>query len=243
VPSARTVAASLALAAVPALLSGCDSTQNQSARAKLVADRLLAARTLPRAGHAPPHVRVLRTELVRGRHGAALAVTVRNAGPASVTDVPVLAGLRSRGDLVSWANRRRGDDFFASHVPIVAPGGTTTWVWTSSRVLPSGSAPVARLGRAAGATRVPAGTPPRLVARALRRRGGHVVARVENVSHVPQYGLQLYATERRGGRLEAAGRAQLTHLGTGRSADVPLTLVGRPGRGVLRLDAVPTIFR
>lgn len=233
----------LALAAAPTLLSACDSTQSQNARAKLQADRLLAARQLPRVGRPPARVRVLRTELVRGRRGAALAVTVRNTGRASVADVPVLAGLRSGRSRVVWANRRRSDDFFATHLAIVGPGATTTWIWTTPRGLPSARGSVARLGRPGGDTRTPAGTPPLLAARVVTRRGGRVLARVENRSQVPQYGLQLYATVRRGHRLEAAGRAQLAHLGTGASAEVPLALVGRPGRGALRVDAVPTIFR
>lgn len=236
----------LLLVAASGPLTGCDTTEAQSARAKLQANRLLAARALPSVRRAAPHVRVLRVlrvETVLGRRrGAAFVVTLRNTGRVTATDLPLLVGLGSPSRPLAWPNRRRGQDYFATHVPAIAPGATATWVWTTARRTPLTTRAFARAGRSTGVTRAPAGALPELRVRLTGRTARTVLARVENLSGVPQYTPQIYAVVRRGQRVTAAGRASLVHLGTHRSGDVVIHLAGPGSAGRISLEAVPTIF-
>ncbi len=81
---------------------------------------------------------------------------------------------------------------------------------------------------------------------ALSERGavgkGPLELTVRNPTSVPQYGLQVFAVVRAHGRYLAAGRAEITHLGTGSSQDVHINLLGRASAETPTLETTPTIF-
>lgn len=226
-------------------LGGCVSTQDKNERAKLRATRLLASRELPRVSGRNPDVRVTGVSLVRGRGpSTAIVVDLRSRSSKPLTDVPIVVGVRSRGGARVAFNLRKRLDWFQTHVPAIPAGGTTTWVFEGRRRVKPGDRPFARVGIPASPAISSAGALPRIAAvpGAIRgRRAVHVV--VENTSEVPQYGLQVYAVVRAGGRYVAAGKTSIEHLGTGRrtTARVPLTGRARTHRPVVQ--ATPTIFR
>jgi hypothetical protein len=233
------------------LLSGCDSTQSKNERAKLRATRELASREPLRLGRANPDVRVERVSLVRGARSSAFVVDLRSRAVMPLTDVPIAVGVRRPGGRRVKLNGGRNQDWFQTHVPALPAGSTATWVFQGPRRVPGGR-PFARVGvpalpaisRASSLPRIDA-TPARAKAASTRaRHRGRPATRVvvENDSDVPQYGLQLYALVLDRGRYVAAGRATITHLGTGRrvTASVPLTGHARPR--ALRVHAIPTIF-
>ncbi|HEV7773703.1 MAG TPA: hypothetical protein VGO48_10500 [Conexibacter sp.] len=229
-------------------LSGCVSTQDKNARAKLVADRTIEGRKPLWLGGRSRDLRVLHVDRVRGRHGGALVVTLRNRGTSALTDVPIVVGVRSAGDRRTELNGGRGLAWFQTHLPAIGAGETTTWIYTTRRALPPGR-PYAVAGRASSA-----GTLPRIAATVerapaarragARRRSTPAAVRVAlaNDSDVPQYGLQVYAVVRAHGRVIAAGTATVRHLGSRGRASARVALFGAPGRHAARVHALPTIF-
>jgi hypothetical protein len=246
----RVVAAALAIA-MGGGLAGCVSTQQKNERAKLVADRELGSRRPLRVSRASAQVRVTDAALVRGRRASAIVVTLRSRARTALVDVPIAVGVRGRGGRRTPLNAGRGLDWFQTHVPAIAAGGRTTWVFLTRRPVPAGSA-WARAG-AGAVTRQEA--LPRVEAAVAAVRGAdrgdggsrasgarRVSVAVDNASGIPQYGLQVYALVQRDGRYVAAGKAAVRHLGSGARAATGVALAGRPGRRPVRVHAIPTIF-
>lgn len=221
------------------LVSGCVSTQDKNARAKLVADRELGSRRALRLGRVDARVRVIDAALVRGRGASAVVVTLRSHAATVLTDVPIAVGVRGRDGRRAPLNAGRGLDWFQTHVPAIAARGRATWVFLTRKPVPRGVRAWARVGAGAG-TRY--GELPRVDARAAGTRGRRVRVRVDSASAIPQYGLQVYALVQRDGRYVAAGKATVRHVGTRGRATTAVALAGDPGRRPVRVHAIPTIF-
>ena len=232
-------------------LTGCVSTQRKNARAELVANRTLAARTSLRLHRRSREVRVEHVALVRAAHGGAFVVTLRNRGAQPATDVPIAVGLRAADGRRTQLDGGSGLGWFRTHVPAIGAGASTTWVFTARRPLPAGT-PYAIAG-ATGGTVVSraSGALPAISARVVpesvrgrrgaRTRGGVLVG-IVNRSEIPQYDVQVYAVARAGGRVLAAGAASIAHLGTHEGARVRVALGGAAGHHTVRVFALPTIF-
>lgn len=241
----RSASATIAAAALAAAgLAGCaDSTQTRNARAKLGAERELAARKPQRVTRGNPAVRVEDVGLVRGARGAAIVVALRSNATRPLTDVPIAVGVRTRRGERRLLNAAPRLGWFSTHVPAIPARGRTTWVFRTHRAVPTGSRPFARAGLAA--------TPPLSHATSLPvlraapeapARGRAARVTVHNASDVPQTAVQVYATTRRDGRWVAAGRFATGPLAPGASATVTVPLTGRPRGGAVRFEASPTIF-
>lgn len=249
----RAVAAGLVIAIACGGLTGCVSTQRKNARAKLVAERTLDGRRPQLVRERNRDVRVVDAALVHGRRGGAVVVTLRNRGSRSLTDVPITVGVRGRNGRRTPLNGGRGLAWYQTHVPAIGAGEATAWVFTTRRRVPGGR-PYAVAGAPAGPIVTEAGgglpgvaataVPTRGARRARGGRGARSAVRValDNRSNVPQYGLQVYAVARDGGRVVAAGKATVRHLATRGRARAQVPLVGTPGERPVRVHALPTIF-
>jgi hypothetical protein len=240
VRSARTILPLLAL--VP--LSGCVTTQQRNERAKLSATRLLASRQPLLVTSPSPDVRVGRVTLLRGSGGTAVVVALSNGSATTLTDLPISVGVVSRGQRI-YLNRRGGLEYFQTHVAAIGARARVTWVFTTSRRLPRGARPFARVGAPATPAVSHATGLPGIVASPLPASltGRAVRVRLRNSSQIPQYGLPVYALARRGARYVAAGRATVSHLGNKAAATVQLKLIGSARGASLRSEALPTIFK
>ena len=244
----RISAALVGLATLPVvvLLSGCVTTEQVAARARLVDARIRASQSPLRLTHRNPDVRVTRLWLLQGPSGTALAVALRNTSTRSLTDLPISVGLTTATGRKLYLNHSANVDYLDNHVVVMAPRSLVTWVYTSGRRLPGAVRPFAEVG----VTQLPepvTGTLPR-VAVSRARSAASSAARtltvsVSKLSGIPQYGVPVYAVAVRSGRLLAAGRAIVAHLATHGGANVPLALLGRPGNASLRLSVLPTIFQ
>jgi hypothetical protein len=232
------VAAGLAGAAV--LLGGCVTTQDRNARAKLSAEREIAARAPLRVVAPNPEVDVTRAALVRGggRDRTAVVVELRSRARTPLTDVPIAVGVRTRGDKRLALNGGRDLDWFATHVAALAPGAATTWVFTARRRVPAGARAYARVGVPSTVPASRASSLPRLQAGDLD--GGRV--RVRNGSAIPQIDLPVYAVAQAGGRYVAAGRASIPKLSGDGEATVAVPLVGARNAPRAQVHVLPTIF-
>jgi len=243
---ARSASPLLALAAVALLvLSGCaDSTQLKSERAELQARRRVASRDAQRVVRSSPDVHVTDVALVRDSRSAAIVVDLRSSAARPLTDVPIAVGVVGSGGRRRPLNARPGLAWFQTHLPAIAAGGRTTWVFRTRRSARAHGRPYATAGVPAQPALSSARSLPSIEASSAGAAGRTARARVENASDVPQSGLQVVAVERSRGRYVAAGRAALATLAPGASATVRVRLTGRPsGRGrATQFLVTPTIF-
>ena len=228
-------------------LTGCvETTQEKSARAKLTADRVLAAQLPVRVTRSDPRVSVLDVGLVRTGATSAVAVTLRNLSARQLSDLLVSVGVRTGNGRITYLNAGANLPYFQTHVGAIAPGATTTWVFTTVAAVPAGARPFAAVGVPtvtdnAGATNLPA-----ISASATGPAAGPAgVTRVTVTNHsgVPQVGLAVYATAWAGRQLLAAGQTVVAQLDSGTSRPVVLRLVGSPAGATVQIDAPPANLR
>jgi len=225
-------------------LTGCETTQQKSARIEVQDDRVLAAQQPVRVVRADSEISVLGVAIVRGSGHVAIAVRLRNDGARPLSDLPISVGVRTRSGRTTYLNGTANLPYFETHIGAVAPGTPTTWVFTGRGAAAPAGAPFALVGAPAFTV---AGTPATLpdISAALdtARAGDDVSATITNHSGIPQYTLAVYASARAGGRVLAAGQAAVAQLDPGASATVAIPLVGDRGASSVQLDAPPTLLR
>ena len=242
--AARSVSCVMTALALTAL-TGCDSTQQQAARARLKAMRFLASTspTIVR-GHGPD-VTVAGVTLLRGTTGGAIAVRLRSNTAHPLNDLPISVGIVGRAGRRVYLNAAANVDYFKTHLASIGTRGTVTWVYTTARELPASATPFAVVGArpTVPATRVGALPQIEVAPAQPPARGSLLRVTVTNASAVPQYQLQVYALGLDRGRYVAAGRTTIGELGTGSSETVALTLLGDPRATSVKLEALPTMFQ
>ncbi|MDO9357185.1 MAG: hypothetical protein Q7T55_26045 [Solirubrobacteraceae bacterium] len=246
-PSARaTGGALLALTAVCPVLAGCDSTKTQSARAKLAATREVSSREPQLVTTPSGRVEVGAPTLLRDRRSTAVVVPLVNRSGATLTDVPITVGVTRRGKEVVF-NKAPELGWFQTHVPAIPANGSTTWVFQSppGRGSKAGDEPFARVGEPANPAISDAEELPVIRTQWMPAGGDARAPRfgVQNVSNVPQVGLQVYAFAKEGDRYVAAGAGTLADLPAESTRSLPIRLSGDPGDGPFTAIAIPTVFR
>jgi hypothetical protein len=227
------------------------TTQEKNGWRLLVDARTLASQKAVRVTHENPDVRVERVQFVRARKGSvvAVAVRVRDTGGRPLTDLPISVGVRGPKRAETYLNHRANLDYYDTHVPAIAAGGSTVWVLPIPAKQAKGlhglsGRPFAVVGTA---TTPPSTTVQQLpqigAAQRSGRSSGRLKVSVINHSGLPQFGVQVYAIATRDGEYVAAARRRIGDLGAGASATVGMTLLGNPAHGGVELYAPPTIFK
>ncbi len=245
-PSVRPLIATTVLMLTTPLIASCDSTMDQSARAKLAATREIGSRTSQRVDRESATVKVRGVTLLRDRETTAVVVELVNTGKTALTDLPVSVGVRRDGEEV-LLNKAPDLGWFQTHVPAIAAGGTATWVFQSppGRGSRAGDEPFARVGSQPAPAISSAAELPTLRATWLPSEGtpGAPTFSVQNTSDVPQFQLQVYAFARRGEAIIGAGVATVDDLAPDQTKTIAVRLSGRPGEGPFTAVAIPTIFQ
>lgn len=246
--SGMRVGSGLAGIAVAALLLGCSTTMQEAARLQLNDARIRASEVSTRVTATSGAIRVARIALVFSRAGTAFVVVVRNLSRRQVSDVPISVGVRSGHGRLLYFNQRSGLEYFYfdAHLPVLGPGATLTWVYTTSRRVPARSRPFALVGGAPHPLAPISASVPVLRANvALPRSSGapRLVITVHNLSTVPQYQLPVFAFATRGGRYVAAGNLTVLDLGGQASTTFDLGLTGNPGHARLHVEAIPAVLQ
>jgi hypothetical protein len=235
-----------ALALTGFACAGCDSTQQEATRARLNAQRFLASASPTIVRHRSRDVRVLRVTLLRGSGASAIAVRLHSDATRPLNDLPISVGLLGPGGRVVYLNAGANVDYFKTHLASIAARGSATWVFTTRRPLPAGMTPIALVGARPTVPATTVRSLPRIAVAAAvptsTTKGGLRV-RVTNLSAVPQYQLQVYALELARGRYVAAGQATISHLGTGTSETLEMTIIGDHRAPSVELEAMPTMFQ
>lgn len=229
------------LVALPAV-AGCDSTFQQNARAKLGAERRLAAKEPQVVADRGSEVRVERVTLLTAPGSTAVVVDLRNHAARAYRDLPISVGVR-RGARKVLLNDAPELDWFSTHVPAIAAGGRTTWVFRSppGRRAKRGEVPFVRVG--APSERFAAAPPalPTLSARVTATTAGGATVELSEAT-VPQIGLPVNVVAREDDVPVAAGTALVPSLDRGERVTATVPLTGDPGAAPLVATSAPTIF-
>ncbi len=226
------------------LLAGCESTFDQNARAKLAAERRLAAQEPQVVTERGPDVRVQRVTLLRSGADSAVVVDVRSRAALPLSDVPISVGVR-RGTRKILLNGGADLEWFQKHLPVVPARGEATWVLRTPNGVRTraGDVPFVRIG--APSEVVQATTPrvlPRIASRLIGSTATSATVEITRVD-IPQLGLPVSVVARRGTVPVAAGTVSLPSIDRGETVTAEIPLIGRAGKAPLQTAITPTIFQ
>lgn len=251
----RRLSIPLLLLLLTAVLSGCDTTRDKSARAKIATERLKIADKQTVVKKPFADVKVERVVLVRGSRRAAVAVRLRSLSSGALSDLPIVVSA-GRGGRARALNGKARSPYFDSHVAALAPGRSAWWVLELARV-PRGTLSV-RVGAPAREQRAGAVVPPVTVTglrvtqtaasgskKRRRAASSTLTGSVKNETGFPQYAIPLYAVVKRRGRVVAAGSRVATKFSTNESQTFEINLIGRHGNDptVTATPAILTPYR
>jgi hypothetical protein len=235
----RAAAGVLALAA----LTGCESTQDKSARLERQAARAGDPGKGLEVRRRSREVRPVRTFTLQDANGTAVVIELRNRSDRALAGIPVAIDVRGDAGRSLYANDVPGLDPSLVRVPLLEPGERLLWV--NDQVAASGRPTGVRARVGAGARPV-AGDVPRIRLSGAELQpdpvsGVAAVGTVRNRSQVEQRRLVVFAVARRGGRVVAAGRAIVNRLRAGKAARFTAFFIGDPRGARLELAAPPTV--
>jgi hypothetical protein len=236
------MAATLALLALP----GCESTREQAAKFAQQGSKAFQAKGL-QVTRQSRDVRVLERTVVSDANGTAAVVVLRNTGTRALAEVPIAISVRDARGKVVWRNDAPGLESGLTHVALIAPGQTVTWV--NDQVQPVGGKP------ASVAATVGAGQPAPANAMGVHMTVGTASlqgdpvsgvtagGQVTNGSSIDQPNLVVAAVARNGGKIVAAGRAIVPLLKAHGHDRFQVYFIGNPTGAQLQLAAQPATFR
>jgi hypothetical protein len=219
-----------------AALSGCETTQEESAKLEKTAKHFTLAHRGLTIAHASTQARVLGATVLRSSEGAAAAVTVRNTSSRSLRAVPIAITVENVHGQTLYQNNAPGLEAALTQISSLPAHGSITWV---DDQVPSAGLPTsvsAIVGEAATAS----GPEPRIEVHGPRlgeASSGEASGTVRNRSSVTQQHLVVYVLARRAGRIVAAGRAVLPEAAPGVSVPFQVFLVGAPAGATLEASA------
>jgi len=220
----RAAAPLCALAALA--VSGCETTQQLSARIGRSLGHQNAIAGTTATGALNRAVRVDATALIAG-NPAAVAVLLTNESATAQTDVPVGLDVRDAKGASVYRNNTAGIEPSLQQLALL-PAHATLW-WVDDQVLSTGGAPstvTVRVGTATAPARGAATIAVSGTSASDAFPGPHVSATLTNASSVAAHGLAVYAVTIRSGHAVGAGRALVASLAPGARAPVTIPITG-----------------
>jgi hypothetical protein len=234
-----------ALAATAAILigaSGCETTQELSAKLGRKLGHQSAVAGTTRLGAANRSVRVERTALLSSGGQYAVALELTNAGAQAQTNFAVLIDVLDAKGRSVYRNDTKGIEASIQGLALL-PAHATEW-WVDNEVLASGGPPASVTAAVGASTGGVTTTVPLLTARGVSASdsfpGPHVNATVENRSTVAQPELAVYAVALRGRSVVGAGRGIVAALAAGASAQLEIPMVGSVNGSTISVTVAPT---
>lgn len=230
----------VAILAAAVAVTGCESTQDKSAKLAREGRGSAAAQTVA-LGPENRSVRITQTVLLSSAGVTAAVVRMHNSG-RSQAGVPILVEAKDAAGRPVYRNDIQGLDPALQGIALLQAGQDAYWVNDQVTATPAPKSLEVRVGRARATV---AGEPPRIVVEGveLQRQGGTTVVsgRVSNTSATVQRNLALYCVALRGGSVVAAGRAILPRV-QGKPVSFHVYLVGDPKGGRLVFTVPPTVL-
>lgn len=240
----------LAILVLAALaLSGCESSQEKSARLERAA-KLAAAKLGPSEStaastviHPSTKVKVGQVSILSGTEGLAAIVNLQNTSSTALRDIPLSLTVRTANGGLVYSNSGAGQAPGLASAPFIPAHGRLTWIDDQIQGTGKGLQPTAKVGEAPAVS----GAVPSITV-----SGSHLIEEpssgagaegsVVNHSSISQSELIVYAVVRNGKQVLAAGRAVLPEAPAGASTRFQLFFVGDPRGGKLEVTAPPTTF-
>jgi hypothetical protein len=218
----RTQSAALVLVALA--LSGCETTQEKSAKLEKTAKHVTLAQKGLSITRASTQVEVLGATVVRNSASAAAAITVRNATAHALRSAPIAITVRNAHGQTVFQNNAPGLEAALTSIASLPAHGTVTWV---DDQIPASGAP-ASVSAVVGVAPTASGPEPRIEIEGPRlgETPGEASGTVHNRSQVAQRSLVVFAVARRGGKIVAAGRAVLPEVAAGASTPFQMFFIG-----------------
>jgi hypothetical protein len=236
-PAATLTAAALIAAAV----SGCQTTQEQSARIARGLGHQSARTGTTRIGSENRAVRVVKAVVVAGSP-AAVAIELTNSGAEPQAKVPVLVTVRDAKGTVVYRNDTKGIDPSIQELALLGPHATAWWVDNQVLANAAGGVPVAVRARVGTGAAAAPGAPDALSVSAVRASnsfpGPHVDVTVRNGGAATQAQIAVYAVAIAGGRVVGAGRAIVASLAAGTDAPAEIPMTGTATGAAISVSAV-----
>ncbi len=237
----RSAALVVPAAALALALSGCESTQEESAKLEKTAKHFALARQGLTIAHASTQVHVSEAAVVHSSEGAAAVVTVTNTSSHALRSVPIAITVRSAGGRTVYQNNAPGLEAGLISISSLTAHGTVAWV---DDQVPTAGQP-ASVSAIIGEARSAGGPEPRIEVQGLHlaeAATGEASGTVRNRSGVTQQHLLVYVTARRAGAILAAGRAILAEVAPGAPVPFQTFLVGSAAGATLQASAPASTF-
>jgi hypothetical protein len=190
-------------------------------------------------------VKILSTDVLQDENGTAAVVRLRNVSKSALWQLPVAIDVRGAGRKSLFRNDQPGLEPTLAHIPLLRPRETFTWVNDQVAATGKPKAVTAKIGR--GSAIKDAGIPKILLSSTRLENdpvsGVAAVGFAANRSKVEQRKLVVFVVARRGGRVVAAGRAQIPKLKPGKRAKFQAFFIGNPRGARLELSAPPSVVR
>jgi len=231
------------VALVALALTGCETTQEKSAKLERAAHSKAVVQNASglKIASASRTIKVISASALHTSEATAAAVALSNTGTAQ-SDVPLLISVSQSGG-PAVTNAEPGLAHSLTAVAYVPAHGTAMWVDDQLTLTGTPGAVKATVGEGKPAT----GALPKIevISHRLEKEpsGEAVTGTVSNRSQVAQHELPVYAVATRGGRTVAAGRGVVNTLAAGASGKFEIFLVGTSAQGAkLTLEAPPSTF-
>ncbi|HEU0250999.1 MAG TPA: hypothetical protein VFR48_09775 [Solirubrobacteraceae bacterium] len=235
------LAAALALLALALSASGCESTQEKSAKLEKAAKHERLALQGVSVSKQNPDVRVLASEVVRGMQTSAVVVHLRDTSSKPIVAAPIAIAVRDGAGKTVYQNNAPGEDSSLTTVSL-QPSQDTVWI---DDQVHSEAAPASASAKVGEGTH-PSGATPKLSVEGLHSsgEGGESGAEgsVKNQSGKTQLNLVVFVLASRGGKTVAAGRAVLPEVLPGASDSFQVFFVGDASGATLRASVPVTSF-
>ncbi len=233
----------IACAGVALVLTGCESTQDKSAKIAAELGPVSQEEGL-KIKQRSKDVRVVSTTLLTDANGSAVAVELHNDSGRDLAEVPILIEVLDAKGKSVYRNDIPGIEPALAAVPFIPAGGEVTWV--HDQVLPTGKPAKAKVTVGAGGE--PAGGERPAVSVSEPKLEGDPYTGVAasgdvvNESGEDVERLLLYAVAREGDRIVAAGRGAIEPL-KDKLKPVPYNVffIGKPRGAEIEVADFPTL--
>ena len=226
------------------LLTGCESNKAKSARLAKQGEQAFTQKGVV-VTRQNPDVEVVSTQALQDGNGAAAVVALRNRSRRALANLPVSIDVRDRGGKSVFKNDDPGLEPSLVTASLLAPGEQLLWV--NDQVSPAGKVRSVDAKVGTSDAKPPARRPridlstPRLEEDSVS--GVLIESHAMNRSRILQRDLIIHAFARQGGRIVAAGRAQIERLRPARRARFEVFFIGDPRGAQITLSAPPTTFK
>jgi hypothetical protein len=243
---AAAAAGPLAVSALAGLVSGCESTQDTSARLQREGAKAISHERGLVITAKNPDVSIVRTAVLSDQNGTAAVVILRNRKPAPLGVVPIAINVLGRGGKSVFKNNTPGLEPSLVSTAALPPGGELAWV--NDQVTPSGKAVAVKAEAGTGGTGAPRMLPkieigtPKVINDPTS--GLEVTGSITNRSSLPQLKIFIYVVGWRGGSIVCAGRGAIQRLNPAAHVAFHVYPIGNPhDASRFTIAAPPTVLR